>query len=277
MSFASEVKVPADGTREALGSGSRTRMVKTVGITSVLVTLSVLAAAGAYRHWAANRPILPSYVEPEPPFAPAARSLVASAVVGHTRLDELRAALDRLGIECADASVSRFARRLREDRLAALEVSGRDEIDGVTRASLSRPSRHERNPQVRLACDVRIERFDSGRTPGEGRVLAVFDSAETPLRSISLQRRLERDEDARIELSQSLSRLEQIYGAAHQRLGEPEVMGRPFRRFATEGAVWRWGDVEVRVTATRLGASGVSMDETVQVPWPVRPDAPARH
>lgn len=254
---------------------------RTVSFGVLAVLAAALVAGGgyrAYRMYQASLPILPEYVEPgDGPRAPQASAM--GFVLGSTGLSELGSSLNARGIVCTDASASLLARRMRETKLQRLDREGLDELDGVSRASLSRPSRHERNPQVRHSCEgvaANVVTPDVPRVAGEGRLLAVFDQPTAPLRSISYQRTLGDEAAAARDLLTIIDRYRDRYGAP-TRVSGPDVEAHTiaaFPRFVPVGAHWVFADLEIHVTGTRFGSRGVSMDETVAVPWPVRPDAP---
>ncbi|MCS6798182.1 MAG: hypothetical protein NZ898_06595 [Myxococcota bacterium] len=168
-------------------------------------------------------------------------------------------------------------RRACVERLAELSESQRDEIDGVSRASLERPSAHERNPQVRLSCELRVEQWDRARVAGSARLLAVFDDERSPLRSISFQRRLQDVAEARREVRLAWDRYREAFGSPHEVWEQPDADEQtPLAPYTPLGAGWRWGDFGIRFRALRLSATAISYDETAEIPWPVRPDARLR-
>lgn len=224
---------------------------------------------------------LPEFVDPgEGPRAPTNDAFGLN--VGASTLDEVKAWVARRKLVCSDTSVRALMARYRDKKVAeikAAEAAG--EADGTSGASwLYRSSKHEKNPQVRLACEnVPLDRIgDRARPEGAlGRLLFIFDSAAHPLRRVVVQRRHTEADHAPLR-AQFVAAEEALTGL----FGEPETvkqplpaegesfaMMRPYRRH------WRFADLEVKVSALRL-KSGVTLYEEVGVPWPVRADAPAK-
>jgi hypothetical protein len=237
------------------------------------VTLSAALAGGAYlvhlRLHARSAPLLPEFTEPGPgPRAPAHALL--GAQVGEARLDTLQAWLQTRGLACRDTS----ARALMAAARAKKAAEG---VDAVSSASARRKSPMERNPQVRLSCEgadaAALDRRDRGR---RGRALFVFDSEALPLRHASF-RRMHRGAAAALQDAQAtLQALEALYGpptAVSRALpASPEAL----TQWTPYDLRWRFADLEVQLTLIDYGAKGTNVYEAVQVPLPVRPDAPAQ-
>lgn len=239
-----------------------------------LALAAVLAAGGgyrAYRVYQSSLPILPDYIEvPEGRRAPPSPSAFGFDL-SSTDFDALSSALEARGADCVDASASLVARQMRESKLARLDAEGMDEIDGVSRASLSRPSRYERNPQIRYSCEtLPTSMIGLAAEPGEGRLLAIFDGPEQSIRSLSFQRTFDDEARARAALRAAIARYRRLYGAPTAAPEDLEAVR--FERYVPVTAMWEHADLEIRVSLTRFGAR-IAMDETAQVPWPIRPDA----
>jgi hypothetical protein len=245
------------------------------------VTIAILigiAAGGFYAHGlreaALDAALVPTFREPPPgPRAPTAQAF--GAHVGSSSLDDLRAQLARLGLDCPDTGMRALLRQARAAKAKELEDRRRQglAVDTVSGASaVNRPSRMERSPQVRLRCEeVRGSIFaDRPRSSATGRLLFVFDSAELPLRHVSFQQTFADTDTALAELDAAVAALASRYGAPAKR---PAVAGLPW--LAPVVYEWPFADLVVKVTALNFGQRGVSVTEVIEVPLPVRPDAPA--
>lgn len=253
----------------------------------VLLSAGLIAAGGAGAWWwrqrAADEVVLPEFSELGPgPRAPAIAAL--GLKVGQSSLAEVEAYAKAHGLTCHDTSARALMKAMREKRRAeAAQPSEKGEgVDAVSKASSGKRSPMEKNPQVRLSCEgtasARLD--DRTRAPGTGRVLFIFDSPSHPLRHVSY-RRLHRS------LAEGFTDAEETYGSWTERLGPPKEASRPFPA-PQEGddltAVvpgyepfhyrWAWSDLHVTVTLTNYQKRGIDVYEAVEVPWPLRADAP---
>lgn len=243
-------------------------------LASALVVASVGFGARALVRRRATETILPHFVEP----AAGPRAPVAGAFgfkVGHSTLDEARAVLARRGLDCPDTSMRALMREMREARRRERDERKRrgEPVDAVSGASaLDRPSPKERNPQVRLSCEPVApgQLGEHDRPASEGRLLLVFDSPTLPLRHVSFERTHQDPHAAEGDLAASLAALRARFGPpSREPEGSPDLAW--LRPVTYE---WRFADLQVKVFALHYGARGVSIGETIEVPWPVRPDAP---
>ncbi len=220
---------------------------------------------------------LPAFVEPDATLPRAPTSLGFGIVIGATDVEQLDRRLGELGVVCDDTGVRAIVQKMRENK--ATELAASTDPDAVTGASIMwRRSKKEKNPQIRLSCQVEsIEALDPTRKPSpKGRVLFVFDSPEHPLRHASMRR----NHPGRASAVRDLQAAVEIYRAQY---GEPTEIRGVIPEFEEElldrlqpiAVQWRYRDLLVEVTLHDFGKS-ISVDERVEVPWPVEADAPAR-
>lgn len=222
---------------------------------------------------------LPTFAEPgEGEKAPSTEGM--GQVVGVTKLEEARTWARARGIQCEDTSPRALMTRMREHKQAELEQAraegkGADAVSGAS--ILYKRAKHEKNPQVRLSCEEAAAGAIGDRPrEGQGRLLLVFDSAGHPLRHVSFQRRYEDHAAAVADVKAMLAH----YGA---RFGAPTSTGEPlpegeaptFPKFKPVLSEWKFRDLAVKVSALYTGGKTVSVSESIEVPWPVRSDAPA--
>lgn len=199
--------------------------------------------------------------------------------IGFSTLEESRQHLEKLGYVCRNASVRAMMGQMRERKVAEIEkvkAEGGDP-DGVSGASwVNRQTKHEKNPQVRLACDkVDISRLpDRERPSATGRVLALFDSETLPLRRLVINRGFADAASARADLLASIDYHAGRFGAPHLANGAVPAEGEKFTPYGLVRREWHYVDADVKVSVLDLGR-GPRVTEEVGVPWPVRPDAPA--
>ncbi|HEY0715389.1 MAG TPA: hypothetical protein VGF45_22095, partial [Polyangia bacterium] len=160
--------------------------------------------------------------------------------------------------------------------IEAAKIRG-ESVDSVSGASaVNRRSPKEANPQVRLTCDETPVHalLDRARPPGRGRLLLVWDSPRHPLRHASFERTYATTSMATALTDYIATRraLAAVFGPPVSPAAEPEVL--PW--LSPVETRWVFGDLHVRVTALNYGPRGIVLSEIVEVPWPVRPDAPAR-
>lgn len=244
-----------------------------------------LGGAGSWwaRQRAADQVVLPEFKDlPPGPRAPVVPAF--GLMVGRSTLAEVEAYAKAHGLNCHDTSARALMKAMRQkkkEEKAAAEARG-EEVDTVSKASSGKKSPMEQNPQVRLSCEgTQSERLpDRARAPGEGRVLFIFDSPTHPLRHVSY-RRLHRS------LADAFRDAEETYGWATGRLGAPPEATRSFPTPAEGDDLtalvpgyepfnyrWAWADLAVSVTLTNFGKRGIDVYEAVEVPWPIRADAP---
>jgi hypothetical protein len=247
-----------------------------IGIVVVLVFATV--AVRGYMVWNRTRTVLPDYVEmPAGPRAPSTDFL--GLAIGKDTLPAVEVAYRRQGVTCVNTSMRALMQAKRDEtkqKMAEAEKRGEDP-DGVTGASLANyVSKKERNPQVRLSCTkVDAGGFtDRKRSPGAGLWLIIFDSEESPLRHTSFQRGLSDATVALAEWNAAVDSITTRFGAPTRleapRADDPE----PIKGGAYFVAEWAFADLKIDVTLFRIGGR-ITLQERAEVPWPVRPDAPA--
>ncbi|HMJ12695.1 MAG TPA: hypothetical protein VK524_14840, partial [Polyangiaceae bacterium] len=213
------------------------------------------ALAGWFARSGVDRAAQPGirFREPEP----GRRSPVQEAFgfrVGRTTLAQAKARLSALGIACRDASPG-------------------GSVDVVSAASRTR---HD-VAQVRLACeDVRATSIgDRMRSPALGRLLLIFDDTTRPLRHVSFDRVRSDPQQALADFEDTLRAFSKIHGAPaarSQRFGTSSPAA--LEKLAPVWATFNYSDLLAKVSILNMGRRGILVSEIVEVPWPVRADAP---
>lgn len=220
---------------------------------------------------------LPAFVEPDQALPRAPSNLAFGVAIGAIDVEQLDRRLGELAVACDDTGVRAIVQRLRESKAA--ELAQADDPDAVSGASIVwRRSNKEKNPQVRLSCPVAsIQAIDPTREPSpKGRVLFVFDSPEHPLRHASMRRNHAGRGSAVRDLSKAVAIYRAQFGEpTHTRGAIPEFEEELLDRLEPIAVQWRYADLLVEVTLHDFGKN-ISVDERIEVPWPVESDAPAR-
>ncbi len=217
------------------------------------------------------------FAEPAPgPRAPTAKALHVD--IGRASYEDVQRITKEHGFECEDTSIRAKMKAMREAKMAEAEARGED---AVTSASWAKPSKREKNPQVRFACvQVLSTRIgDRERPISAGRLLYIFDSESLPVRHASYQRIHKNQARALEDLSDVVAHMKSVYG-------EPTTVREQLPTPAEDGTVefpmlkniefeWRYSDLLVKIQAVRLGGEKVTIGERVEVPIGLRPDAPA--
>lgn len=221
--------------------------------------------------------LLPEFEQPDPQLERAPSSMALGVEVGVVSLEALLRELETRALACDDTGIRASVERLREYKRRQLaEAADPDAVSGAS--ILYRRSKKERNPQIRLACSVdslaQVEpSAGAGRPRVPGRALFVFDSPAYPLRHASLRRTYQTGEAAALDLRETASRFEAIYGEPSSRRGTIPLPGDAPAKLEPIRLEWRYADLLVQVSATSFGKL-TSVDERVEVPWPIRSDAP---
>ena len=244
-------------------------------LLAATLTAGLLAGAAytAWRRTQAPAPLLPELVDPGPgPRAPANRAF--GVALGEARFEAIEALAAARGLSCRDTSARALMQRVRAENAA--KGGG---VDAVSRAS-AKVSPMEQNPQVRFTCEgVDAERLgDRPRPPAAGRWLFVFDGPEAPLRHVSYRRQHAREEAALADAESAAEALIARFGPPHRVLRGLPPADTPsplFPRFEPVELAWRFADLSAAVRVMGAGAAGIDVYEVVEVPWPVRADAPA--
>jgi hypothetical protein len=257
------------------------RWQKILGGTAACVSLLLGAAYGYHKYRMASMmklvDELPTFTNP----APGARAPKARAFgfqLGTDSLSDVTAAIGKLGLRCPDTSMRALmdqARAAKQQEIAAAKASGAG-VDSVAGASMIyRRSPKERNPQVRLACDEATSHLlpDRLRADSTGRLLFVFDSAAHPLRHVSFTRSFRGIDDtlAVSEFQAASKAIAEIFGPGTDGGEEIEL---PMPRYKSYALSWKFSDLQATVRLMNMGDGRLSLDETIEVPWPVRADAP---
>lgn len=217
---------------------------------------------------------LPEFDEPDPTLPRTPTSDAFGVAVGVAKLDPLLVELRARGLECDDTGVRASIEKLREHKRK--QLADAEDPDAVTGASiLTKRSKKERNPQIRLACELdSLTTLEPSRPRVAGRALFVFDSPELPLRHASLRRTYQTSEAAMLDVRETVARFEAIHGKPTMQRGSIPLAGDAPVKPEPIRVQWRYRDLLVEVSATSFGKM-VSVDERIEVPFPVRPDAPA--
>jgi hypothetical protein len=247
---------------------------------TVAILMAVGWASWSYRRMAdaaIDARFAPRYTEP-PAGARAPRSDAFGARVGHSRIEDVQALAARLQVDCPDTSARALMAQARAHRAREAEERKKKGLppDAVSGASKRKgPSPMERNPQVRLSCEAlpTARLFDRERAPSDGRLLFVFDSPEQPLRHASYQRTLADPALARTELAAAVAATEKRFGSPTR---QPKSLEDPLPWLVPIEYEWSFADLTVRIAALNFGgARGIMLTELIEVPLPIRPDAPA--
>lgn len=263
------------------GGGKRRRWLAWVGLAALAVGTFGLVAYRWKKH-AAAKYVPPVFTEPGPgPRTPVTEWL--GVRVGFSRFDSVKSTTEAWSLSCSDRGMRAMMAEIRDkkrEEVARAEAHGTP--DAVTGASiLKRRTARDDNPQIRWNCNAASSSAlrDRPRPSSTGRLLFVFDDDRAPLRHASYQRN-HRD------WASAVADFRDAFGALSARLGAPAGKGTirpselaaesPLPKFGRSEAVWRFSDAVASVSVANLGDHGFSVSEVVEVPWPVRADAPAR-
>ncbi len=257
---------------------------------AVVVALGVVVGWYAYRGIQAKQrydammaDLLPEFTEPPAagPWSP--RQDAFSLRVGASSVKEAEDLMKAWGLACKDTSIRALMQARREQLAAEAKAKG---VDGVSSATLTMRSPRERNPAVRLSCEktATASLKDRPRRPAEGRLLLTFDSPSHALRHASFQHDAIHADAVRDFHAAAAFYSARFGPPTHKEGTLPAAVDLP--EAATEGVVlfnkydavrwhWLWADLAVKLEMTCFGA-WLSVSEAVEVPWPVRPDAPLR-
>ncbi len=249
-----------------------------LGVFSVLVLGAVIARSYYARARAPRviEDVLPVFSElPAGPRAP--KSELLGARVGFTTFAEIETFGKTHDMLCKDTSARALMRAAREKKKAETEKKKAEGVDVTSSASSKKVSPMEQNPQVRWSCEGTVSSAigDRTRVPATGRVLYIFDSAKHPLRHVSY-RRVHRDHaQARADLLDSIAAVKALYGEPQQTSGTLPEEGAEFQKYEPYKLEWKFTDVALTVSGLSFGERGVDIYEAIEVPLPVRSDAPA--
>ncbi|HEY4223640.1 MAG TPA: hypothetical protein VGO62_19925 [Myxococcota bacterium] len=254
------------------------RLPVKIGI-GVVVAGAVVYGAGyghhLYSQWNNTRDVLPVFTEPGPGTRAPAHDFVGIEL-GKSTVADATALGVALGADCDNSSMRALMEKNRQkvqQAMADAKAKGEDP-DGVTGASQANyHSKKEQNPQVRLSCYIEPDKLtDRRRAPGAKLYgLFIFDSKDLPARHASVQREIADPTVALTEYRAAIDEMTKKLGPPTATHGEPRVDGTvPVGTLLkTE---WKFADVTAEVSAVNL--SGIRVMERMEVPWPVRADAP---
>lgn len=235
---------------------------------------------GAFGIWSFLAPdsglILPAMTEP-PPGPKGPDNHLLGVAVGHTSFEGVVAYMKGRNPDCRDTSARALMKRMRAQKAKAQDLAApaADEADAVSGASWKKTSPMERNPQVRYACEnTEASTLDGRNLSVKGRALFVFDSPEHPLRHASFRRLHPKAADGIREAQQTLAAFTGLFGVAHAVSRELPKDSAAIETWRPYEYSWLWSDLEAKVTIIDYGKRGFSVYETLQVPLPIRPDAP---
>lgn len=247
-----------------------------VGVGAAVIALGLLGGWAWSKRSRELPPLetaLPEFEERDPNLPRAPSHEAFGVAIGEAMLEPLLTELRSRGLACDDTGVRASIEKLREHKRKQLAEA--EDPDAVTGASiLHKRSKKERNPQIRLSCELdSLTELEPDRPRVSGRALFVFDSPELPLRHASLRRTYQTSEAAMLDVRETAARLQGIYGEPTSTRGSIPDPGDAPPKPEPIRMQWRYGDLLVEVSATSFGKM-VSVDERIEVPFPVRPDAP---
>ncbi len=252
----------------------------------LLVTVPLLAVAlvGGYYTWrgmmmrrAADEVVLPDFEELGPgPRAPG--TAVFGIEVGKSSFADVQALEASTKMSCKDTSARALMKQMRAMKKKEREEKEAQgiEVDATSSASAKKKSPMEKNPQVRYSCeDTEASQLSDRARGGKGRVLFVLDSPEHPVRHASFRRNHLLPASAWKDATDTLAALTKTYG-------EPSSVQRPlpdapaadaFPLYTQSRYAWEFADLKVMLDV--MGTPrGINVHEAIEVPWPVRSDAP---
>jgi len=260
---------------------------------SVLLVSIIVVSAYGYRGYrmmqrrkAMNADWLPKFKEPNTKYPFAKQSNAFTVRVGFSTPQEIQKLTQKEGLSCKDTSIRAMMKTWRMKKQAEAEKKKAKGVDVVSNASSYRKSPRERIPTFRWSCQNTsldfLQDYKRPNTP-KGRWLFVFDSLKHPLRNVSYQ--YDSYHPAAIRhLKKMIVHYTKMYGKPTSKKGKPlpeitentpknAVLLKKYDKFVFQ---WTFADLEVLIQARSYG-SWMNVMEQVSVPWPIRPDAPAKH
>jgi hypothetical protein len=272
-----------------IDASSKPRLRRVNAVVAAAGAFVVLGVAGA-GWWHARMHRAAQYVPPvfvDPPPGPRAPSADIFGVrIGASHLADVKRLMTTAGVACEDRSVRTMMGELRAHKREEIRVAeARGKPDTVSGASiLTRHTARDDNPQIRFACaDVASDELpDRTRAPSTGRVLFVFDTKDAPARHASYERNDAAWETAIADFNDTRAALRARFGAPADQSSaaagaspDASAVALPLPKYSRRVAEWRFSDLLVRVSLSNLGGRGFSVSEVMEVPWPVRANAPA--
>jgi len=247
--------------------------------------LFALGAAALYRQHrarAASHFVPPVLVDPKPgPRAPSTDLLGVRVGVSH--FDAVVSLVTRSGLSCEDRGVRVLMAEIRDKKRAEVaEAAARGTPDAVSGASiLTRRTARDENPQIRFSCEGAdsSKLVDRARASSKGRLLFVFDDPKSPLRNASYQRNFSDFGSALADFSSALDAFTARFGTPRETELGPRrgpSPDSPLEKYSRRVDEWRFADVVATVSIANLGGRGFVVSESLEVPLPLRADAPTR-
>ena len=109
--------------------------------------------------------------------------------------------------------------------------------------------------------------------PGKGRALIVLDSEALPVRHVSFAAKVDDPQQALDRFRLEVATMNARFGAPTKTVGDIDPAD-PFPLLQMKKLEWRFTDLRAEVSGMSFGKRGVEVKSTLEVPWPVRADAP---
>lgn len=257
-------------------------IVLIVGVVSVCGWYGYRGYRAMKRRKAMMADILPNFTEPNKKLPSPPDTRAFGLHLGFTSLTQGHTYLSRHKLVCKDTSIRAMMKAMRLKKLAELKKKGADAVSGASILTYRSPK--ERNPQIRLSCakaDVSTLQLSQKRRAVKGRLLLIYDSKDHPLRHVSFAYNA-RHVDALGDLKQMLQSYRARFGVPHQSSGTLPTLTHSvsphamlFKKYQIIRYTWSFSTLRIQLKVMSLGR-WVSVLEEVEIPWPVRPDAPAK-
>jgi hypothetical protein len=249
-----------------------------VFVAALAVAIGVAGFVSRARVKAASRYVPPVFVEPGPGRR-APRVEFLGVRFGASRKNDVSRLMESWHVPCADRSMRTLMGELRDRKREELARAAAS-ADAVSGASIvSRRTARDDNPQVRLSCEGVAASLlgDRTRPPSSGRVLFVFDTEGSVVRHASYQRNHAQWRDALADFQSARAALASKLGVSREagQGGPAGAETEAVPKYGRRAAEWRFADLAASVTVVNLGQRGFSVSESVEVPLPVRADAPS--
>ena len=232
-------------------------------------------------------------------------------IVGESGWQDVQRFTAQQKLVCLDNSVSAMMQRKR--KLDAEKNKKAGKADAVSGATWKKRPPRAQNPSIRWNCErvqaAQISSFTRPH-PAHGRLLFVLDSPKHPLRHISYQydllpakavdsfqaavnyftQLLGKPDIARDAhpLPQPRGALKPLHSnaqpvkdnatslpASKSHLGEAPIDPQKVKKYGLFLREWRYAGLVVRLSMRSFGR-WFNLSESVEIPWPIRPDAPKR-
>lgn len=184
---------------------------------------------------------------------------IAGIEVGRTAVGDATAAIERLAVECVDASLMAAMQKAH----AGTAMPARN---GTMPEGHARYLQDPKLAQARISCEgVPLDQLEPGRPVGiRARVLIVAERSDAPVSLIALQRTHLDAEAAAADARAMFGALERQLGKPDERQGAIPAAGERLGRMRIVQRAWTRGGVVVEATAVDLGATGISVSEEVR-------------